>query len=264
MTIDGISVALPTWNHLNYLKKCLYSLKKYSVLPKTEVSIFVDGSTDGTFEWLEEEGIPYIGRKENIGCYSGWNRAVENSKNSYVLQGEDDLFFGPGWDKYLAKWFEEIGDMYVIMPQLVEPISGSYPPPYDCGKTAEEFNEEKFVEYCKKVRKHEVIAQPTGLWTMKKEIYLSVGGFDEFYDPISRGDLDMILRLHKKYPDLRWIRVWDSLMYHIPPGLHSKRRYQGRPNWKELRKRVIDYFEERWNGMSVPETYASIPVGLRK
>lgn len=261
--INGISVALPTWNNLKYLKKAVYSFKKYSVLPETELVIFVDGSTDGTFEWLEQEGIPHIGRKENVGCFSGWNRAVEHSKNEIIFQGEDDLFFGPEWDKYLAAWFEEIGDRYVIMPQLVEPIMGSYPPPYDCGKTADEFNENKFVEYCKMIRRHEVIAQPTGLWAMRKDVYQSVGGFDEYYDPITRGDLDMLLKLHKKHPDLRWIRVNDSLLYHIPPGLHSKQRLWGRPDYKELRKRVITYFENKWGGLNVPETYALIPVGLR-
>ncbi len=262
--IDGISVAFPTYNHLNYLKKCIYSIKKYSVLPKTELSLFVDGATDGTFEWLEEEGIPHIGRRENKGAFSGWNRAAKNCQNEYCFLAEDDLFFGPKWDYYLAVWIEELEEDYVIMPQLVEPTPGNYPPPYDCGRSIEEFDEEKFVEYCERIRKHEVIADPFGLVCMRKELIFSIGGFDENFDPILHGGLDFTYRFSKAHPEINWIRVCDSLIYHFPPRIH---RRQSLPHkWEHYEKMDEEhgqYFKKKHGFWSVPQTYGQVPVGLK-
>ena len=263
--IDGISVAVPTYNNLDYLKKMLYSVEKYSVLPETEVSLFVDGATDGTFEWLEEEGIPHIGRRENKGAYSGWNRSVENCRNEYWIMGESDEFYGPEWDLKLAIWIEELGEDYIVMPQLVEPTWGSYPPIYDCGKVVEEFDEEKFVEYCRRhSSKHEVIADSMGFPTMKKSLFFSIGGIDEFYDPLFRGALDFQLRLSRAHPNLRWVRVWDSMIYHFPPSLHNPwdLNPELRAKYQEIQKRNAKYFMDKY-GLNHHQAYASIPVGLK-
>lgn len=257
-SIKGISVAITTYNHLAYLKKCLYSIKKYSVLPRTEICLFVDGSTDGTFEWLRREGIPHTGRTRNAGAFSGWNNAVDQVQNEYFFLGEDDLFFAPEWDVKLAQWIEELDHNYVVMPQLVEPIWGSYPPIYNCGKTVEQFNEEKFVKYCSEVGCHEAITTAVGLWCIKKSHFLSLDGFDTFYDPVFRGGIEFQVRYARKYPHIRWIRVWDSLMYHFPPQIDA--RYKSK-YYKRIHVRNKRYFEEKY-GMNHAQAYASIPVGL--
>lgn len=256
--IDGISVAITTFNGLKYLKKCLHSIEKYSGLSKTEASIFVDGSTDGTIEWLKSKEIPFDGRKENVGQWSGWNNAIKNCQNEYFLQGQDDTFFGPEWDLKLATWIEELSENYIIMPQLVEPTFGSYPPPYDCGRTIDAFNEERFINYCRKhANRHETIAHHMGFWTMKKTLFFSIGGFDEFYDPVYRGDGDFLVRLSHKYPKLRWVRVWDSMIYHFPPKFHRKQSQ----HQLEVQKRNAKHFQEKY-GLKISEAYASIPIGV--
>jgi len=260
--IDGISVAISTYNHLPYLKKCLYSIEKYSVLPKTEVSLLVDGCTDGTVEWLTEGGMFEITRfgeihirRENKGVFSGWNIAIKNCRNKYFFLGEDDLFFGPEWDYYLALWIEELHGQYVVMPQLVEPTPGSFPPVYDCGKSIESFDEQKFVTYITKIRKHELIYDAVGLWCMRKDLFFSIGGFDEFYDPLFHGGLDFQVRFYKAYPHMLWVRAWDSLIYHFPPGLHRK---QSLPWTKEKYDRILARNTEhfvRKLGMNIEEAY---------
>jgi len=259
--IDGISVALTTWNHLPYLKRCLWSLREYSALPKTEVSIFVDGSDDGTIKWLEEAGIRFRGRFKQQGAFSGWNRAVEACRNEYFIIGEDDTFFGLNWDVKLAAWIAELGPDYIVMPQLVEPTPGSYVV-HDCGKTIDKFDEGKFLEFCLDHQfRHEIIPSHQGFWTMKKSLFQSVRGFDEAYDPGTRGTLDLQLRLHYKYPNLRWLRIWDAMVYHFPTAKEARQLYKteeflAKHQWN------VAYFEEKY-GLNAEEAFALIPVGLK-
>jgi len=266
--IEGISVALTTFNHLKYLQQCLHSISKYSVLPKTEASIFVDGSNDGTFEWLEKQGIPHKGREKNVGAFSGWNNAVKNCHNEYFIQAEDDLFFGPEWDLKLAAWIEELGENYIVMPQLVEPTFGSYPPLFDCGRTIETFEEEKFTAYVRQhLSRHEAISDPCGFWTMKRGLFFSIGGFDENYDPITTGSIDFMLSLSEAHPQLRWVRVWDSMVYHFPPQFHRPFEWESpeprvpKPFAAEIAKRNVTYFEKK-HGITIEQAYNSIPVGI--
>jgi len=256
--IDGISIALPTYNHLEYVKKCVYSIQKYSALPKTEVSIFVDGSTDGTIEWLEQEGIPYHAQVENKGAWSSWNQAVKHAKNEYVIQGEDDVFYGPDWDVNVARWIEELGDKYIVVPQIIEPVKGSYPI-VPCGTTVDKFDEEKFVAYCHKNMRHEIIPDYMGLWIMKKEMFWGAGGFDPIYDPVFFGALDFYMRFIRKYPDVRFVRVWDSMTYHFPPMFH--RGHRGVKKYQDIAKAHLKIFMDRW-GMEPGEAYRQIPAGL--
>jgi len=266
--IDGISVCIPTYNHLRYLQKCLYSITKHSILPKTDFSIFVDGSTDGTIEWLTQEyTLSLAYRHQNKGAYSAWNSAVMYAKNEYVYVAEDDLFFGPSWDLKVAKWIEELGPNYVVMPQLVEPIvGGSYPPPLDCGNTVDNFDEEKFVKYClENSNRHEAIADPCGFWVLPKDLFFSVGGFDVAYDPVTVGSIDYQLMLSRAHPELRFVRVWDSMIYHFPPSPDRlawwRREEQGSWHYK-AHMRNVQYFENKWK-INIEQGYRSIPVGIK-
>jgi len=50
--ISNISVVVPSYNNLEYLKSLYKSVRQVS--SEIELIIFSDGSTDGTKEWLEQ------------------------------------------------------------------------------------------------------------------------------------------------------------------------------------------------------------------
>lgn len=261
--INGITVALPTFNHLDHLKRCLYSLRMNSVLPDTEVSIFVDGSTDGTIEWLQEAGIAYNSRAENKGAFSGWNEAVKHCRNEFFIIGEDDTFFGPSWDRGLAKWQDELGNEYIIMPQLVEPIKhGSYVEGY-FGDGLEDFDEDAFMMFCNEhFGRHEIIPTCQGFMMMRKGLFDSMGGFDEIYDPGTRGTMDLMLRMHYAYPNLRWVRVWDVMLYHFVTVKHKTRDIYTTDKFHQKHLWNVKHFEEKYK-LNSEQAYALLPVGLK-
>ena len=75
-------VAIPTINNLNYLKKAVKSVR--CSFPY-ELLVLVNGSTDGTVEWLDEQKIPYIYHEKNLGCAYVNNEAMDYAFNQDKL-----------------------------------------------------------------------------------------------------------------------------------------------------------------------------------
>lgn len=250
--MDGISVCITTRNNLEYLKLCLRGLKKYSS-PDTEIIIHVDGSTDGTVEWLEEKGYEFTHSKW-IGAYSGWNTAVEKASNPYMILYSDDMFCAPNFDVNLLKWSKM---NRVLVPRLVEPAFGSYPPIYNCGKTPITFDEDKFIKYAEKIAESRLKPNTFGAFSLSTSRFRDIGGFDARFDPCGVGSIDLITTLVKIFPDTRFYEALDVILYHFQTASVSKI-----PNKTELDQRSVRRFEEKW-GFGVGNAYRRLKKGIK-
>lgn len=247
--ISGLSICITTRNNLEYLRLCLKALEKYSSL-NNEVLIHVDGSKDGTIQWLEENGYEFT-QSEWRGLYSGWNTAAESATKPYMIAYSDDFIAGPDWDLNLVKWLREDR---VIVPRLVEPTFGSYLPVYDCGRTPETFDEKKFVEYAKKIRERRLKPHAFGAPTLLTKRFRDIGGFDTRFDPLSIGDADLVLRLSEKYLSTKFYEARDVILYHFQYASKSKIPNKQK---EEFGRRNAKRFEEKW-GFGVGEVYTRI------
>ena len=61
-----LSIIIPSWNNLDYLKICLDSIKKNSKY-NHEIIIHLNEGSDGSKEYLDKIGIKYTQSKNNIG-----------------------------------------------------------------------------------------------------------------------------------------------------------------------------------------------------
>jgi len=213
--IDGFSILLPTYNMLPWLKICIESIKKNSVL-NNQICIHVDGSTDKTINWLMENGIPYtVGNHK--GMYSSWNMAGKQATKEYVFLGEDDFYFCPNWDINLARWLEEVDEDTLIIAKCVEPFPGSFPPVVDCGRTPEDFNEAKLLKWVRDNSEHRLVKQVFGMLTIPRKVWEDIGGFDTHYDPVGVGSGDLKMKLHHFNPKFKFRMALDVLVYHFKP-----------------------------------------------
>jgi len=245
--IDGFSVLLPTYNMLPYLQLCLESLHKHSKLDN-QICILVDGSTDGTIEWLLENGYEFQQRSHR-GAFSGWNECAKKAEKDYFFIAEDDFFFCPSWDLRLAEWLEELSSEYIIGANIIEPIHASYIY-YDCGSTPEDFDEQKLLEFVKAQGEHSLKAQVFSLFPVSKDDWLAVGGYDEIYDPVAMGTRDLQMKLHK-LKSRKWVIANDVMIYHFKPqGPGRVMPYKADQSRAEVN---VKYFERKW-GLSVEES----------
>ena len=71
-----ISIVIPTYNNLNYLKLCLKSLKKNSSFDH-EIIIHINDGSDGTLDFVKTNDYKYTISNDNIGLCSSINKAAK-------------------------------------------------------------------------------------------------------------------------------------------------------------------------------------------
>ena len=79
-----ISIVIPTYNNLDYLKLCLKSLKQNSNYDH-EIILHVNDGSDGTLDFVNNNNYKYTKSKTNIGLCSSINIAAKLVSNKYIL-----------------------------------------------------------------------------------------------------------------------------------------------------------------------------------
>ncbi len=91
----SISVVLPTFNRLPALRENFGAVLE--VAGVTEIVVVVDGSTDGSAEWLERhpDGRLKLIRQRQSGSPAARNRGIAAAGGDWILMTEDDCFLPP-------------------------------------------------------------------------------------------------------------------------------------------------------------------------
>jgi glycosyltransferase involved in cell wall biosynthesis len=114
-----LGVITLTLNRLYYAYHCLNSLKKNAGYPYEHI-IIDNGSTDGTYEWLKEEGYQVIRNEENKGITFALKQGVEFLKDKdidlYIKIDSDCDINSPDILKRIVEFYELSGDSYSISP----------------------------------------------------------------------------------------------------------------------------------------------------
>ena len=103
-----ISIVITTYNKLPYLKATLSFLENQSKQDDFEVVLIVDGSTDGTIEFLKNTKFSYSLKYYVIkqgGLANARNHGIKKSNGNHILFMDDDLRLSPD---YIAKLSESL------------------------------------------------------------------------------------------------------------------------------------------------------------
>lgn len=245
-------MVITTFNNLPYLRLCLSYLRKYSH-PDTEILIHVDGSTDGTREWLTAEGFDFVW-EEHDGCYHGFNEAISRASGEYISLFADDMVASPSWDVNLLKHAKKYR---VLAPRLVEPLSGSMPPIKNFGRNYDTFDEEGFLSYAKQISADELVKWGTVASNFfSREFFEETGGFDEAYSPYGFGDTDLMFRFKVLHPEMEFMYCQSSIIYHF--RAQSKVQFSAEQK-KEINDRTNAHFCNKW-GTTLTEMHKRLGV----
>jgi GT2 family glycosyltransferase len=123
-----ISICVPTWNSLAYLKILYASLKRNTKL-KYELIVHDNGSTDQTLEWLKEHSDIVFTRSEENEGFTGVNHALRLAKYPYTMIMNTDMYVLPLWDveifKQINKFKSQKVDKFSISCSLIEPMGNN-------------------------------------------------------------------------------------------------------------------------------------------
>lgn len=175
-----LSVITLTLNKLEYTKKFIKSLQKYT--KDFELIIVDNGSTDGTVEYLETlDFIKLIKNSENKGFSAGNNQGIAIAEGEYIGFLNNDILLYPNWFEECEKVFNKEKAAFVS-PREVNPHFDN-------------INESNYINYFKNLR-YKFDYQKSfdecvfSCVITKKNVLDNLGTFDERFFPAFFEDND--------------------------------------------------------------------------
>jgi len=223
-----ISICIPAWNSLEYLKILVPSIIKNTKIPH-EIIIHDNGSTDGTWEWIKSN--PHILKKATLSTtnlgFCGVNRALKVSKHPYSMIVNSDMYMLPGWDfsilGQITAFKKAKIDRFTVSCNLIE-SSGNNPEfdIFNAGVDAASFNEKRLLDWFSQVQpKKESTKQWSHPILMPKFMLEEIEYFDETYFPGWNVDNDLPKALYEKGCK-NFCLLGNSRVYHFISKTFSK------------------------------------------
>ena len=191
-----ISIVIPTFNNLDYLKLCLKSLKKNSSF-KHEVIIHINDGSDGTLNFVKANNYKHTFSDDNIGLCSSINKAAKLVSNQYILYSHDDMYFCPNWDKVLLDEVKSLNhDHFYLSGTMIEPNSGHIVS--DFGTDLNTFKEDELLSKYKNINFYDHQGTHFAPHLVSKKMWDKVDGFSEEFNPGIGSDPDFNMKLWKE------------------------------------------------------------------
>lgn len=187
------SIIIPTLNNLNYLKLCISSINKNSKY-NHEIIIYINSSTDGTLEYVKNNGFKYLYNNKNVGLCKAMNEAVKISTQKYIVYAHDDMYFCPEWDSTFYNEILTINEKdFFLSGTMIQPFNSFIY--FDCGKTIDDFNESKLLKYYNSKKFKDFQGTTWAPSLIPIDTWNKVGGFSEEYGPGLGSDPDFNMKL---------------------------------------------------------------------
>ena len=191
-----ISIVIPTFNNLKYLKFFLKSVKNNSVY-NHQIILHINDGSDGTLNFAKKNDLSFTKTPKNIGLCSSLNKAAMLVDTNYILYAHDDMFFCKKWDLYLENEIKKLSNnLFYLTGTNVSINSGLIN--LDCGSSPENFNEAKFNKFCEKDLSKDLQGSHWAPHLIHKDLWNNIGGFSKEFNPGDGSDPDFCMKLWKK------------------------------------------------------------------
>ena len=176
-----LSIITLTYNNLDYTKKFVESLYKYT--QDFELIIVDNGSTDGTVEYLKTiDGVKLILNKENAGYSKGNNQGLELAVGEYIGFLNNDILL-------YTNWFEECKHVF-------EKENAGFVSPLQINKLFNNANETNYIKKFKPSSSYRKSFDDCefACCITKRSVIDKIGNFDENFTPAFWEDNDIKYR----------------------------------------------------------------------
>lgn len=232
-----ISVVVLNYNNKNVVDRCIKTLQMHNVRYHYEIIVVDNGSTDGSYELLEEKYGSDIKLVKNgvNGCSSGRNLGVKNAEGEYILFLDSDQWIVSDY------WLDSPLDLLEnnVSIGAVAWNAGWFEPGKTYGPIVD-YAPNRAIDGADIWFRTDIAYLATSGFLMKKELFIQVGGFDEFYDPTCFEDTDISLKIRNEGYELAYC-PYMSIM-HLP----HQTTLSGSKKHAQLMKRNGEYFWKKW------------------
>jgi len=159
----------------------------------------LNGGSDGSLDWIKEQGFSYSLSADNVGVCYAFNAAASLAKSDYLLLVDDDNYVLPDWDFYLWEETQKIGHHYFsVSGTKIEPRKTFNPcviAPQDFGSSPENFRETELLENYKSFEWGDWNGSSWYPLVVHKKIWNLVGGLSTEFTPGMYSDPDFMMKL---------------------------------------------------------------------
>ncbi len=225
--MNKTTVVILNWNGINYLKKFLGNVIKYSVDHETVVCVADNDSSDGSGEWILNNypEVKLIKLDKNHGFARGYNLALNEIESKYFVLLNSDIEVSPGWIHPLTDHLESNQDVASCQPKI---LSYSERDRFEHAGAAGGFIDKYGFPFCRG-RIFNITEKDKGQYNNRRDIFWSSGacmavraeswrqckGFDDdFFAHME--EIDLCWRFNKI--GLRVSYIPDSVVYHVGGG----------------------------------------------
>ena len=209
-----ISLIIPSYNNLRHLKNAYDSIKKHA--PAAEIILLDDGSTDGTWEWIQQQDCISYKSNKRVGHTVLYDRGIELATNHIVGILHADMIIGPN---YIENMIKHLKPKTVVCATRIEPPlhpEGKEKIIKNFGMDYDSLDVERFYNYCTELQTTYKDITTKGMfapWILYKEDYNFIGGHDDLFAPFPYEDSDIFQRWILAGYEL--IQSRDSFVYHL-------------------------------------------------
>lgn len=219
-----LSILIPSWNNLEMLKLCISSIRKNSHY-QNQIVVHINEGTDGSLEWVRNEGLDYTYSPMNVGVCWAMNACRALVKTSYIVFLNDDMYMLPDWDIELMNEIELLPDKFFYLSSTtIEPRPSPHPgilSPYDYGSTPGDFREAALLKEFTNIEGFDWSGSTWPPSIVHKDVWDLVGGYSVEFFPGLYSDPDFSMKLFQA--GVRFFKgVNKSRAYHF--GSKSTRR----------------------------------------
>ena len=210
------SIIIPSWNNLALLQLCIRSIRQHSAYAH-QIIVHVNDGSDGTLDWIREQGIMHTASPQNIGICLAVNEAAMHATQDYILYLNDDMYCCPGWDAALVNKLKQLDtDLFMLSGTMIEPRDTHNPcvSVRNYGGDVANFDEARLLAELSQLHKADWYGATWPPTLVSKRWWFKVGGYSSEFSPGMSSDNDFSMKLWHAGCRI-FLGVGDSLVYHF-------------------------------------------------
>lgn len=242
-----ITLVIPSYNNLQHLKNVYASIKKHA--PGAEIILLDDGSTDGSWEWIQQQECVSFRSEERVGHTILYDTGIDMATNEIVGILHADMILGPN---YIENMIKHLEPRKVVCATRIEPPL--HPPGkekiiMDFGLDFDTLNVPEFELYCDKLQTEFRNQTTIGMfapWILYKTDFQAIGGHDPLFAPFPYEDSDIFQRWILAGYEL--IQSRDAFVYHLTCRGHRWNQQIGKDDeyFKVVSERAARNYLRKW------------------
>jgi len=173
---EKVSVVIPIKDQLEYVKKCIDSIRKYT--ENYELILIDNGSEKETKKYLANlKNIVLVTNEENMGVPYSWNQGVKLSTCNYICFINSDCVVTRNWLRKLMLTYRKMPNAGIVGPTT------SFAGDIQCNRTVIKYryamSENDMNEFADSLEEEYIPLTVAGFcYLVKKEVFNLIGGFN--------------------------------------------------------------------------------------